>query len=187
MRDKIDPSLISVRNLEQKDLPFLLSYWFRSPPGYLDSLGINLTAFPPEKEMEQAFHDLILADQENSVSQLNALTIVYDGFAIGFHSISALDNDGSGIFHAHIWDENFRNRGIGKYSYISACKCFFQRFNLQRILFYTPAQNLAAIHLKESLGIRCTGTEIVGGGVAKENTTVKIYELLEGEVKNLNL
>jgi len=41
------------------------------------------------------------------------------------------------------------------HTYPKACHIFFERFDLRRILFKTPVQNMGAIRVKEKLGIPC--------------------------------
>jgi len=53
----------------------------------------------------------------------------------------------------------FRRRGVAECSYPQACRVFLQRFDLQRIRFKPPAQNVGAIRVKEKLGIRFIGEE----------------------------
>jgi len=60
-----------------------------------------------------------------------------------------------GIFHAHLWEKSRRGCGIGMHTYPKACHIFFERFDLRRILFKTPVQNMGAIRVKEKLGIPC--------------------------------
>ena len=58
------------------------------------------------------------------------------------------------------------------------------RFNLSRILFKTPVQNIGAIRVKEKLGIRYIGEEIIGFGIIKEGTKAKVFELTRDEIEN---
>jgi hypothetical protein len=62
-----------------------------------------------------------------------------------------------------------------------ACRVFLQRFDLKRILFKTPAQNVGAIRVKEKLGIRCLGEEVVDFGIIRPGTLAKVYELTREE------
>jgi hypothetical protein len=59
------------------------------------------------------------------------------------------------------------------------------RFDLQRVLFKTPVQNKGALRVKEKLGIRCLGEEVVEFGVIKAGTLAKVFELTREEAERL--
>ncbi len=52
-----------------------------------------------------------------------------------------------------------------------------ERFDLKRILFKTPVQNVGAIRVKEKLGIRFIGEEVVEFGAIRAGTLARVYEL----------
>jgi len=39
MQTRVDPRSVSVRDLSEADVPFVLDYWFRSPPGFIEPRG----------------------------------------------------------------------------------------------------------------------------------------------------
>jgi hypothetical protein len=51
-------------------------------------------------------------------------------------------------------------------------------------LFKTPIQNITAIRVKEQLGIRCIGEEIVSFGMIQEGTRAKVFELCAISVRS---
>lgn len=173
--------LVSVRDISEKEISSVLNYWFHSPPGFIEGIGVDMAKMPQESDMKKNLTQKILENKKLPTSKLNALAIVCDGQAIGFHTISPLIENDHGIFHAHIWDPAYRGQGIGKQSYPQACQIFIERFHLKRILFKTPIFNIAAVRTKESLGIRCIGEEIIGFGIIKENTLAKVFELTRQE------
>lgn len=174
---------VSVRDLQKSDIPFILKYWFHSPVGFIQSIGIDPEMLPSEDEMKEFLEEKCLENQKAAISQINSLTILVDDQPIGFHTINPLTVDEEGIFHAHIWDESFRRKGVATKSYLLACSTFMERFNLERIIFKTPKQNIAAIKVKEKLGFRYAGEEVVSFGIIKDNTAVKVYEVEKSEVE----
>lgn len=164
---------VSVRDLSEEDVPYLTQYWFRSPPGYLESIGVDPKKLPSQETFESGLREKL----QGPSSRLNALIILFDGRPVGFHTINPLIEGDHGIFHAHIWDKEVRRKGVASVSYPKACQTFFKRFDLKRILFKTPAQNIGAIRVKERLGIRYIGEETIGFGVVKDGTLAKVFEL----------
>jgi len=177
----LDPALVAVRDLTLSDLPFILGYWFRSPPGFIEAMGVDPVKMPKESEMRAALEDKV---RQTPPAKLNALVIAYDNKPVGFHTLHPLVEGDHAIFHAHIWDADFRRRGLGQHSYAKACRIFMDRFSLNRIIFKTPKQNTGAIRVKEKLGIRCIGEERIGFGIIRENTPAKVFELTRAEVES---
>jgi RimJ/RimL family protein N-acetyltransferase len=178
----VNPVLVSVRDFEIGDIPYVLDYWFHSPPGFIESIGADPEKLPGELEMEEHLTKRIQHNQKLSESKLNALTILYDGVPIGFHTLVPLVEGVEGIFHAHIWNSAMRGKGIGVYSYVRALRTFMERFRLQKVIFKTPIQNTGAIRVKEKLGIRCIGEESIGFDIIREGTLGKVYELTRDEL-----
>ncbi len=189
---------VVVRDLEESDIPFILNYWFHSPAGFVEGMGVDLNKLGTEAQLQtmltekvsqnlaisaeavqnlelgaalrtKASAPLFVQDTQINnhsarASKLNALVITYEGVAIGFHTINPLIEGDHGVFHAHIWDRDRRGHGVALSSYPQACGVFMERFNLKRILFKTPMQNRGAIRVKEKLGIRVVGEELVVRG-----------------------
>jgi RimJ/RimL family protein N-acetyltransferase len=187
MMMKAITSSVSVRDISENEIPSIIDYWFHSPVGFLESMGVDPLKMPREVEMRASLYDKITANLQLGESKINAMAILFNGKAIGFHTLNPIVEGDYAIFHAHIWDASARGLGIATQSYPKACQTFIERFNLNRILFKTPAQNKAAIKVKEKLGIRCIGEEIVGFGIIKEGTLAKVFELTKFEAKNLIL
>ncbi len=177
MQGKVDKQLISIRDLTEADIPRILDYWYRSPFGYIEAMGADPSKMPTEAEMNRSFLEKIATNGKFSVSKINALIVLYRQTPIGVHSVNPLFEGDFGIFHAHIWSRDHRGLGIGFHSYPLACRIFLERFNLKKIVFKTPLQNTGAIQVKEKLGIRLIGEELIEFNVIKSNTLAKVYEL----------
>jgi RimJ/RimL family protein N-acetyltransferase len=103
---------------------------------------------------------------------------LYKEKAVGVHLINQIIPNESGVFHAHIWEKELRGQGIATKTYPMACKVFFDSFCFQRIIFKTPINNLGAIRVKEKLGLKILGEEVlIGKGIVKDGTRVKVFEM----------
>lgn len=178
------PGVVTVRDLTGAEVPAVLDYWFRSPRAFLESMGVDLARMPQEEAFEAAVRKRV-QDAEAGTGKLNTLAILLDGRPVGMHTINPLVEGDHGIFHAHLWRPEFRGRGIALRSYPLACRVFLRRFDLKRILFKTPARNTGAIRVKEKLGIRFVGDELVDFGVIRAGTPAKVFELTREEAEAL--
>lgn len=189
MTTPLTVATVTVRDLAANDVPRVLDYWFRSPPGAVAAMGADPHKMPTEEalasSLRQKLDDEAVRRSAGLPSQLNALVVCVDGVGVGFHTINPLVPGKDGVFHAHVWDRGLRGRGIGRQSYPLACRVFVERFDLQRVLFKTPVQNVAAIRVKERLGIRCLGDEVIGFGLIKDGTRARVFELTRDEALRL--
>ena len=177
----VDPQLVSVRDLSEEDIDQVTKYWYHSPPGFIEAIGIDPKKLLPEPDFANRLIEECKANRRLAASKLNVLTITYKGKAIGSHTIAPLVEGDHGIFHAHIWRSEMRRKGIAMITYPKAGRIFMERFDLKRILFKTPLQNIGAIRVKEKLGIRCIGEEAVSFGIIRDDTLAKVFELTRAE------
>jgi hypothetical protein len=73
IKDLFNPSLVSIRDLSEEDIPFLLNYMFDSPPGFIEFMGVDLEKMPKESEMEQSIREKISENSNQLISKLNVV------------------------------------------------------------------------------------------------------------------
>ncbi|MEO0336450.1 MAG: GNAT family protein [Pseudomonadota bacterium] len=173
---------VTVRDLDFSDIPFVLDYWYESDPNFLTGMGVDLTKLGGKEEFHASLSKRIESSQSLPEPNMSALMICEDERPVGFHTISPLTVGESGVFHAHVFDSSMRGRGIGLRSYPLACQVFMNRFSLEKILFKTPLQNKAAIRVKEKLGLKSVGEELVSFGIYRDGVKTKVYELNREQV-----
>lgn len=185
-RTQVNPLLVAVRNLTLIDVQQVLDYWYGSPSEYIEGMGVDLAKMLPRAEFEKILINKCRESESSAKPNINALIVEYSEKAVGFHTINPVHEGDFGVFHAHLWAEDMRGRGIGIQTYPKACRVFFERFNLRRILFKTPVQNVGALRVKEKLGIPCVGEEVIDFGVYKAGTRSRVYELTRALAEQKN-
>ena len=175
--------MISVRDLQLEDIPHVLNYWFHSPPGFIEGMAVDVMKLPSEIEMRDSLTAKCKSNSLLTKSKSNALAILKDSEAIGFHTLWPFTEGVDGIFHSHIWNPQMRGKGVALVSYLLAAQEFIKRFDLQKILYKTPMQNIGAIRVKQKLGIRELGEESVDFGIVKSGTLARVFELTREELK----
>ena len=46
----VDPQLVSVRDLSEEDIDQVTKYWYHSPPGFIEAIGIDPKKLLPEPD-----------------------------------------------------------------------------------------------------------------------------------------
>lgn len=170
---------LSLRSFSIEDVEHVLNDWYRADPKYLEALNVDPKRMLPEDEHKK----FLLEEASKNESISTYLTVLYKGKAVGIHLINQIKPKESGVFHAHLWADEFRGLGISTITYPMACKIFFERLGLKKIIFRTPVNNSGAIRIKEKLGMRFLSEEILNGaGIIKDGTQVRIFELLPSDL-----
>jgi RimJ/RimL family protein N-acetyltransferase len=168
---------VIIRDIELSDLPAMANYWHRSPPGFLESMGVDPRRIRPERELIATVTAKVEENRGRAASKLDTLVITLDGCPVGSHSVGELVEGVSAVMHAHFWDPSCRGQGLGTYTYPRACRIFFERFALKEIVFKTPQANAAAIRIKTKLGIACVGQEVLNYPFMFPNIVANVYRL----------
>ena len=177
--------MISIRDLQPSDVPNITDYWFRSPPGFIEAMGVDRSKFPSEHDFIASLESKICSSRSAPQPTAGVLAIVRDEDLVGFHTLNPIEKGDHGVFHAHIIRSKFRGQGICMTSYPLACHKFIHRFDLKRILFKTPIQNIGAIRVKEKLGIPSIGNETISFGIMKDETPSQVFELSRARAEQL--
>ena len=165
---------VSVRPFQDSDISMVLDYWYRSGQDFISSLGVDLAKLPSENQMRESLSD--------KNKQKYFQTITYRSLAIGTHSVYPCFSGDFAVFHSHIMKPEFRRRGIGSLSYLLACKNFIETFNLQRVLFGTPNQNIGAMRIKEKLQIREIDLQLKVPSLLRDGISCRYFELTAEEL-----
>lgn len=153
LKSMIEEHRVSLSEITYQDVKLLMSYWYDSPEDFVKGMSVNRQGMPEREVFTKKLHEKIDACQRNPNIKSNYLAIKLDSKTIGVHSLSDILDGESAVFHAHIFEQQLRGKGIGKISYLKAFGIFFKRFNLETLEFKTPIVNTASNKLKQSLGI----------------------------------
>ena len=60
--------LLSVREIQQSDIEPLSDYWFKSSPGFLIAMGVDLSKMPTREEWEEMLNEQLRQSYEEKKS-----------------------------------------------------------------------------------------------------------------------
>jgi RimJ/RimL family protein N-acetyltransferase len=168
-----------LRRFEFEDIEYLINYWYQAAPKDIEALNVD-----PKRLLPENFYRSYLEDEVAGKNGIQSyLTVVIKGKPVGVYLVNQIRMNESGVFHAHIWEKEWRGQGLSTFAYPMACNVFFERFGFKKIIFKTPVNNLGALRVKEKLGISVLGEEVLNGfGLIKDGTRVRIFELHSSEI-----
>ena len=172
---------VTIRDFLPEDIIPMVNYWTQNSAEFWKVRGVDKEKLNTEGEFTERYKNAFL----NNGGVKTIAVIQFFGKAIGVHSLTDLIENESAVFHAHIWDEENRKRGIGFYSYLKATEYFMVKLNLKKIIFKTPIINIGANRIKEKLGIPKIGDTIFESPILFLPLEANLYEFDRDMLKKL--
>lgn len=145
---------ISVRHLETRDHENIVDYFLNADKDFLTKMGIDISKIPSKLESL----NLLSLNFELKVEEKKAFYIIWllDGRPIGHSNIDKIDFANEAYMHLHIWDPQFRKKGLGIEFLKLTLPYFFETYKLKN-LFCEPT----AISNAPNMTLKKLGFEFV--------------------------
>jgi len=141
---------LSVREIEEKDIPSIISYWLDSDGDFLKSMGVDLEKIPSTENLEKMLHGQL----EKSYAEKPSYATIWevDGRAIGHCNVGDIIYGDQALMHLHIWDASDRKLGCGFELAKLSLPYFFKNLDLKNLFCEPYALNPAPNRTVEKLG-----------------------------------
>lgn len=131
----MDINILTVREITQKDIPFIAGYWFDSDKDYLKAMGVDILKMPVRNDfIDMLQQQLILPYHEKKA--YGVIWLVND-LPIGHSNVNPVEFGSHAYMHLHIWRPEFRKRGYGTELIKLTLPYFFDNLQLKKI-YYEP-------------------------------------------------
>lgn len=154
---------ITVSDYVSADIPIFIDYWHDTSTTHIREMGVDQGRLPTRQAMREALSIAFDRRQNSPVRAASRIVaICASGRTIGFHQVTDLETSNrSAVMHGYITHPSWRGRGVGTVSYTKSMQLFFDRFDLNSIVFETPNNNFAAQAVKRKLGILPCGEIVI--------------------------
>ena len=143
-------SVLSVRELLEKDIDTLTQYWLDAEPSFLQGLGVDLSKVPDKKQWKKMLKEQI--GQPYTEKQSYCLVWTADGNPVGHSNINKIIFGQEAYMHLHLWNAENRKRGWGTTLVKITLPYFFEHYKLQKLFCEPYALNPAPHKTMEKLG-----------------------------------
>lgn len=137
---------------------------------------------PGEVEAMQARWVQIFEERDKGGPPIPTLFVFYRGEPVGFHNSTHREPGQTLIMHAHFFRADLRGKGIGTVSYVLAMEKFLTEYGYQEVIFKTPEQNIAAMKIKEKIGLAPIGEEVIDWPQLVQPLPVKVFRVTRSEL-----
>ncbi len=167
--------MLSVRELESRDIPALTSYWVNADAASLLAMGAD-----PDKMMpEEKWHTMLSGQLDLAYRDKPSYCIIWelDGHAIGHSNVNKIIFGQEAYMHLHLWHKEQRLQGRGLELVKMTLPYFFKNLGLQMLLCEPYALNAAPNKTLASAGFTFIKAYTTVPGYLNYEQTVNLWQL----------
>jgi RimJ/RimL family protein N-acetyltransferase len=175
---------LTVRPIEEKDIPLVVDYWHKNDEAFLEFIGVDVALLPGEDNMAKRLKEQIATpiNEKKSYAMVGDL----NGVAIGHCNLNPIKVNHAFI-HLHIWDIDNRRQGFGSKLVNESIKHFFDELPMIEELYAEPhALNIAPNRTLHRIGFHKEKHYITTPGDINFEQEVFLWSIkknVEAEVK----
>ena len=142
--------VLTAREINPSDVPFIVSYWVDSDPAFLQSMGVDLEKLPTRESLETVLQKQI----ETPLEEKRSYCIIWeaDNQPIGHCNTNPTYYGEEAYMHLHLWDKAERKKGTGLQLLKITVPIFFKNLQLNTLYCEPYALNEAPNKTLERLG-----------------------------------
>lgn len=177
--------MLSVRELQETDLPRLLDYWFTATPAFLEGMGVDLSKMPHRED----FRQMLLGQLNTPLKDRSSYCVIWlkDGEPVGHSNTNPSYFGKEAKMHLHLWEADSRQKGLGSEFVKLSLPWFFNNLQLQELWCEPYALNPAPNKTLEKLNFRFVKEYITTPGFINFEQPVKQWQLTRAEFEKLQL
>ena len=168
-------NLLSVREIQKKDIEPIIQYWLAADPAFLTSMGVDLDKMPSREEWLKMLSEQLT----QAYPQKKSYCIIWlaDNKAIGHSNVNKIKFGEEASMHLHLWNAGLRKKGMGTELVKMSLPYFFENLELKKIYSEPYALNPAPHKTLENAGFTFAGEFITTPGFINFEQAVKRWEL----------
>jgi RimJ/RimL family protein N-acetyltransferase len=143
-------SILSVREIEKRDIEPLTQYWIGSDKNFMRGMGVDVSKIPNAEEW-----NAMLSEQLSlSYDKKQSYCIIWqaDNKAIGHSNISKIKFGEEAYMHLHLWNNIIRKKGLGTTLVKMTLPYYFKNMQLKKLCCEPYALNPAPNKTLEKIG-----------------------------------
>ena len=159
----------------REEYELMLDYFYNADDPFLRGMGVDRLKLPERSK----WLDALLADHERPDGERDRFYLVwiFRGRRVGHSSINKIVLGIEAFIHLHLWDSQLRRAGLGTEFVRRSANFYFKRFNLEKLVCESWADNPAPNRVLEKLGFGFIRRYRTTPGVIAYEQDVNRYEL----------
>jgi RimJ/RimL family protein N-acetyltransferase len=147
---------MAVREMTESEFEFVIEYFFRATPEFLETLGVDPTRLPTPDSWRERFR----REQAKPTEQRTWLVVTWlkDSRPLGFSTSDKITYGEQANMHLHVVDPERRNQGYGAECVRRSADIYFERLKLKRLFCEPYAFNVAPNRTLQRAGFKYVKT-----------------------------
>ena len=176
-------NILSVREIQEKDIDLIAQYWLNSDPSFLISMGVDLDKIPTREQLKQ----MLLTQINTPIEEKRGYCIIWelDGKQVGHSNTNPTVFGEEAFMHLHMWNGTGRKKGLGTELVRMTLPLFFKNLKLKRLISEPYALNPAPNKTLSKAGFEFVKEYITTPGSLNFEQPVKRWELSYERFKSL--
>ena len=147
---------MAVREMTESEFEFVIEYFFRATPEFLETLGVDPTRLPTPDSWRERFR----REQAKPIEQRTWLVVTWlkDSGPLGFSTSDKITYGEQANMHLHVVDPERRNQGYGAECVRRSADIYFERLKLKRLFCEPYAFNVAPNRTLQRAGFKYVKT-----------------------------
>jgi RimJ/RimL family protein N-acetyltransferase len=168
-------NVLSVRELEEKDIPLVVGYWFNATPESLHGMGVDTAKLPKNEE----FTAMLEAQLALPYPEKKAYALIWEanGEPIGHSNVNPLYYGDYAYMHLHIWTPQARKQGFGLDLLRMSLPYYFNNLKLKKLFCEPYALNPAPNKILEKAGFTFVKEHITTPGAITFEQSCNLWEI----------
>ncbi len=174
---------LTVRTIEERDIPLIVDYWLKSDPDFLVSMGVDLDKLPSGRELTEMLKSQI----DSPLKEKKSYALIWEEYnqPIGHCNVNQIVYGQQAHMHLHIWHKKLRQKGIGQKLVRLSLPFFFEDLELKVVYCEPYALNPAPNKTLKRVGFSFIKTYRTIPGSLNFEQEVNQWKLSEENYKKL--
>lgn len=175
--------MLSVRELEGRDIPALTAYWVDADDDHLLAMGVALGKMMPAAQWET----MLSAQLKQSYAEKKSYCIIWeeDGKAIGHSNVNKIVFGKEAYMHLHLWHKDTRLQGRGAELVKKTLPYFFKHLELEDLYCEPYALNPAPNKTLAKVGFTFVKEYTTVPGTLNFEQVVNLWHLSKADFEKM--
>ena len=177
----MENNLLSVRELQQSNIPLIINYWLTANDAFLIGMGVDLAKIPSREE----WVTMLSTQLSQSYEEKKSYCIIWlvDDKPVGHCNVNNILFGEEAYMHLHLWQSDKRQKGIGAALVKMSLPYFFNNLQLKKIYCEPYALNPAPNKTLEKVGFTFIKEHLSIPGSFSFEQPAKLWELTYDQYK----
>jgi RimJ/RimL family protein N-acetyltransferase len=171
----MNESILSVREMQQRDIESIANYFLHADSTFLINMGVDLAKVPARDEWVKMLSEQL----RQSYKEKRSYCIIWqvDNKSIGHSNVNKIIFGEEAYMHLHIWTGDVRKKGIGTELVKKTLPYYFKNLKLKKLYCEPNAFNAAPNKTLEKVGFQFVKNHVTTPGWLNFEQPVNLWEL----------